>query len=334
MNPTLSDVHVNTLLTQFSNMYAQEATNFVADKIFPIIPVEKASDRYLTYSRADFNRNTARKRGVSTESAGGGYKIDNTPTYSVDVWALHKDIDDQIRANADSILSLDMEATKWLTTQMLISKEIDWVTNFFSASIWTGLLTGVAAGPGANQTLQWNDPNSNPIVDIRTLKRNSQLVSGGFRPNKMVLGRQAFDTLIDHPDFVDRVKYGQTPGAPAQVAKDALAAIFELDEVLIMDAIVNNGVEGATPNANESNAFIGGTKSALLIYVPPAPGIMTPGAGYTFSWTGYLGATATGTRISSWFEQRIHSTRVEMEAAYAHKLVGADMGAWLASIVA
>ena len=147
MNPTLSDVHVNTLLTNLSLMYAQEESNFVADKIFPVIPVSKASDLIQTYSRADFNRNTARKRAVSTETAGGGYKV-GTTSYSVDVWGLHKDIDDQIRANADAILNLDMEATRYLTMQMLISKEIDWVTSFFAGSVWTGLLTGVAGAPG------------------------------------------------------------------------------------------------------------------------------------------------------------------------------------------
>ncbi len=335
--PTLSDVHVNALLTNLSNMYAQEESNFIASRVFPIVPVQKASDRYLTYSRADFNRNTMRKRAPSTESAGGGYTIDNTPTYSVNVWAVHKDIDDQVRANADAILSLDMEATKWLTTQYLISKEVDWSAAFF-ANVWTSLLTGVAAAPGANQALQWNDPNSTPIVDIRTFKRVIQLINGGFRPNKLVLGRPVFDVLCDHPDFIDRIKYGQTPGAPARVTLDAMAGLFELDEVLVMDSIINTGVEGVTFNALESNSFIGGAsgvggKAALLVYTPSAPGIMTPGCGYTFAWTGYFGS-AGGNRISSWYEQRIKSTRVEIESAYVHKLVSADMGGYIATIIA
>jgi hypothetical protein len=335
--PTLTDVHVNTPLTVLSLAYAQEERNFISSRVFPLIPVSKASDRYYTYSRADFNRDTMRKRAPATESAGGGYKIDNTATYSVDVWALHKDIDDQIRANADAAISLDMDATRWLTTQYLISKEVDWAAKFF-ANVWTSLLTGVAAAPGANQALQWNDANSQPIVDIRNLKRTIQLASGGFRPNKMVLGRPVFDILCDHPDFVDRIKYGQTPGSPARVTLDAMAALFELDEVLVMDAIINTGVEGTTLNALESNSFIGGAsgvggKAAMLVYTPPSPGLMVPGCGFTFAWTGLFGS-AGGNRILSWFEQRIRSTRVEIEAAYAHKLASADMGAYIATIVA
>ena len=331
--PTQSDVHVNALLTNMSNMYMQPDDGFVAMKVFPAVPVLKQSDRYVTYSRADFNRNTMRKRAVSTESAGGGYKVDTTPTYFCDVWSLHKDIDDQIRANADSVFQLDTEATMWLSQQAKISREVDWAAKFFAGSLWTSTLTGVSASPGANQTLQWNDADSSPIVDVRNAKRTVQLASGGFRPNVGVMGRQVFDTLIDHPDFVDRVKYGQSPGPVAKVARDAMAAVFELDEILVMDAIVNNGVEGVTLNANESNAFIGG-KNMLLVYRAPAVGLMTPTAGVTFAWTGYFGATAMGTRMKSFYIQQIESTRVEIDAAYAHKLVSADMGLWFASIIA
>ena len=343
--PTLSDVHVNALLTNLSNMYAQEESAFVARRVFPLVPVQKISDRYLTYSRADFNRNTMRKRAPSTESAGGGYKIDNTPTYLCDVWSLHKDIDDQIRANADAILNLDLEATRFLVNQALISREVDWASKFFT-NVWTTTKTGVSGVPSTNQFLQWNDANSTPIMDMRTACRTVQL-AGLKRPNKLVLGRPTFDTLCDHSDFIDRIKYGQTPGKPAQVTLDAMAALFELDEVLVMDAIINSGPEGAGPdssatgsiNAGESNKFIGGAsgvdgKAAILVYTPPAPGIMTPGCGYTFAWTGYFGATAAGERIKSYYIQQIESTRVEIDSAYAHKLISADMGCYFATAIA
>ena len=338
MNPTQSDVHVNALMSNFSLMFAQDAANFVADRVFPTIPVLKASDRYLTYSRADFNRNQMRKRGVSAESAGGGYKIDTTSTYAVDDWGLHRDIDDRIRQNADAIFNLDMEATKFLTTQYLISREVAWASAFFG-NVWTTLLTGVSSGPSTNQCLQWNDANSSPIADIRALKTKVQLANGVARPNKLVLGRPVWDVLCDHPDFIDRIKAGQTPGGPAIMYRQAAAALFELDEVLVMDAIVNTGGEGVTLNALESNSFIGGAagvggKGALLCYVDPSPGLMTPTAGVNFSWTGALGMTPNGNRILSYYIPQIRSTRVEIEAAYVYKLTSADMGAYLATIIA
>ncbi len=347
MQPTLTDVHVNVPMTQLSLLYAQEAKNFVARRVFPSIPVTKASDRYYVYSRADLNRNTMRRRAPSTESAGVGWRLDNTPSYSVDVWALHQDIDTQVRANADAAVNLDMQTTRMLTMQSLINREVDWATNFFTTGLWTGLVTGVASAPGANQVLQWNDPNSNPIQDVRNAIRAQQLVSGGFRANKAVIGRPAVDVLKDHPDFVDRIKYGQTAGGIAIIDMSEVAAVWELDEVLVMDAVVNVAGEQAGPdsggaggfagiNAAELNQFVGSAqgKAMLLTYTPPSPGLMVPGCGYSFDWTGYLGANANGERLASFDMWWIKSTRFEIESAYQHKIVGADMGTYFSNIVA
>ena len=92
-------------------------------------------------------------------------------------------------------------------------------------------------------------------------------------------------------DIVGRLDRGQTTG-PVVVMRENLAALFELEQVLVMDAIHNTAKEGATA----SHSFIGG-KHALLCYAAPSPGLMTPSAGYTFSWTGYVGASDNGVRI-------------------------------------
>ena len=47
--------------------------------------------------------------------------------------------------------------------------------------------------------------------------------------------------LVDHPDLVDRVKYGQTAGRPAAVSREALAAILELDRILVMGSHREHG---------------------------------------------------------------------------------------------
>src|SRR5690554_4523754 len=97
-NPTPSDVHVNRPLTTMSLAFMQSADGFVADRVFPNIPVMKQSDTYFTYDRGYFNRVEMKKRAPSTESAGGGYAI-GTDSYNAQVYAFHKDIDDQLRAN-------------------------------------------------------------------------------------------------------------------------------------------------------------------------------------------------------------------------------------------
>lgn len=328
MNPTAGDVHVNTPLTNISIAFLQDATNFVAARVFPNIPVTKQSDRYYTYDRGEFNRDEAEERAPGTESAGGSYDLDNTPTYFSRVYGFHKDVPDQVRSNADAVVDVDREATEYVTHKALIKREKIWAANYFTTGKWTTDITGVASGPTGPQVLQWNDASSTPIEDIRAGK-TAVLESTGYEPNTLVLGKAVYDVLVDHPDIIDRIKYGQTPGNPAVANLEAMMKLFELERIFVMKAIENTAAKGQTA----SHSFIGG-KAALLAYVTPSPGIMTPTAGYTFSWTGFLGAGTEGNRIKRFRMEALESDRVEMQMAFDLKLVAADLGYFFTSVIA
>jgi hypothetical protein len=326
MNPTLSQVHVNTPLTNLSVAMIQSPSAFIADQVFPVIPVSKQTDIYYKYPRGYFNKSQMQKRSLSSESQGADYKAE-TDTYRAEIFALHKDIDDAIRANADSQFKLDSEAALFLTHQGLLAKEILWGSTFFTTSVWGTDITGVAAAPGAGQVLQWNDSASTPIENVRAGK-TAVLQSTGFRPNTLVLGQAVYDALVDHPDLIDRVKYGQTSGGPAMVNRNVLAQLFEVDRVLVAEAIQNTANEAQTA----SHSFILG-KKALLCYVPPSPGLMTPASGYTFTWNQYEQA-ALGTSISRFRMEHLRSDRVEINMAYGYELVATELGYFFTSIVA
>ena len=54
-------------------------------------------------SRTPYLRDEVSMRAPDTESAGMTYALD-TDSYSCDVWALHLNVADQVRANADTSL--------------------------------------------------------------------------------------------------------------------------------------------------------------------------------------------------------------------------------------
>lgn len=338
-NPTAGDVHVNVPLTNISIAYMQDAAGFVADRVFPNIPVMKQSDRYFRYDRSDFWRNQFERRAPGTESAGSGWKIDSTPTYFADVWALHKDIDDQIRANADNPLNMDRDATLWLSEQAMIAREVTWASKYFTTGVWSGVtgsagtdITGEPSSPSTNQVLQWNDAASTPIADV---KANSDLIHllTGKRPNKLNMGRQVWTQLSEHPDIIDRIKYTSGNNNPAVVSKQAAAALFELDEILVMDGIQVTSAENPAFETSKTTAFIAG-KGALLVYAAPTASLLQPSGGYTFSWTGLLNAGAGGQRIKSFRMEHLESDRVEGQMAYDQKLVCSDCGIFFNTIVA
>jgi hypothetical protein len=328
--PTRGQIHVDRLLTNITIGFLQDARAFVAPRVFQRVPVLKQSDRYAVYDRGFFFRNQMKKRAPGTEAARVHYAIDNTPTYYADVWALAKDIADQDRANYDQpLLGPDREASLFLGQQALLNQETEFVTNWFKTGVWTTEYTGVASSPSGPQFLQWNDAASNPIEDIRARKRAARELTG-YELNILTLGRAVYDALLDHPDIIDRIKYGQTPGQPAMANEQILAQLFEVDEVNVMNGIQTTSNEGAT----NTFAFIGG-KHAMLTYRPPAPGLFVPAAGYTFVWTGYQGSAGElGTEVSQYRMPELKSDRTEIEAAYDQKLVSADLGVFFASAVA
>ena len=101
-------------------------------------------------------------------------------------------------------------------------------------------------------------------------------------------------SAVDHPDIPDP-DWGRFP-SPAIVLRQAIAALFELDEVLVMGAIVNSAAE----NQTASHSWISG-KTAPLFHAAARPARMTPSAGYTFAWTNYAtpGDARTGRRWAS-----------------------------------
>jgi hypothetical protein len=329
--PTNSAVHVDAALTNISVAFLQNANHFAAGRVFPNVPVSKQSDRYFVFDRGDFNRDEAEVRAPGTESAGGGYELDNTPTYFANVYAFHHDVPDQVRSNADPAVDVERAAAELVMHKMLIKREKVWTTNFFTGGKWTNDYDGVASSPGTNEVIQWSDTASgDPIGDIRAAK-TTILESTGFMPNKLVFTQPVMDALVDHPDIVDRVKYAtSTTANPAMVNEQTLAALFGLDEIVVSRAIENTAAQGATA----SHSFIGG-KKALLCYAAPTPSLMTPTAGYQFSWSGFMGQTnAFGVATKRFYLDHLESTRVEGQAAFDMKLVSADMGYFWDSIVA
>jgi hypothetical protein len=161
------------------------------------------------------------------------------------------------------------------------------------------------------------------------MAKRTMLENTGYEPNKLTLSQDVYDVLVDHPDIIDRLKYGATPGAATQTSKLTLAALFEVDEVIIAKAIENTAKEGQ-PAVHK---FIV-SKAALFSYSPPAADVETPSAGYTFSWTGWMGAATDGQRIKQFRLEAIESDRVEIQMAFDQKVVSADMGFYFSSIIA
>ena len=302
--PDTGDVHVNALLTNLSIAYINDS--YIADKVFPIVMVNKQSDIIPLYTKAYWFRDEAKERAPGTEAAKSGWAVDNTNTFFTKCYALAKEIPDEVRLNADAPYDFDRDATTWVTDKLMMKRETLFAAAVNAGSIWTTNTT---------VTTKWSDfANSDPVNDIKTGNRTmTQLI--GRQANTLVMGQLVFDRLTEHPDFMEKIKYTQT----GIVTEALIARALNLDNLYVAYAIYESAVEGAT----SSMAPIW-DDDAVLLYVPTAPSLLAPAAGYTFIWRPLVGGGAQFMR-----RFRVESRSVDViegRTFVHHKVTSADAG--------
>lgn len=325
--PNSRNIHIDKALTNISVAYMQDASNFIADKVFPVIPVQKQSDLYFIYNRDDFFRDEAKLRAKGTESAGGDYDIEQSPPYYCRKWAYHTDINEEDIVNADAPLTPKQDAVEFVSQKLLLRRENMWAQKFFQAGIWGREIQGVdTSASGDTQVLQFDNPTSDPI-GFFSAERTRMAESTGYKPNTIVMSPYVIEAIRNHPEILDRIKYTQK----GIVSLDLIASLFEVDNIYVPWAVQNVKPKGV---AGGDLSFVMG-KHALMMYVEKNPGLKKPSAGYTFAWTGLKGAGALGNRIvripMPWLG--MDTERIEAEMALDMKTVAQDLGTFMKDLV-
>lgn len=269
MLPTNRDVHVDAELTNIAINYAEP--RWIADTVFPIVPVRKQSDLIPAFNQSVWFRDEARIRAPGTKSEGGGWTR-TTDTYYTHRYSFRSEIPDEVRDNADDNWRLDETATRLVMRKIAMRKEVAWATDFFTTGVWGN------DDAGAVDFMQWSDYSiSTPFVDITKYQDE---VEGriGSEANAMVIGKRAWNNLRWHPDLIETIKYTQRGIGTEELFRSAAG----VDKLFIGRALMTSDPEG-TAEASVTYTRIFGNH-ALIMYVPDAPSLIEPAAGYTFTW--------------------------------------------------
>jgi len=307
--PTVGQVHQDAALTQVAINYGNPL--YVWPECLPIVPVEKQSDKYYVFDRADIFRNEAKKRPVGGAAPRGGYRL-STESYSCEPYAFAEELPDEVRENADSAIQPEINATKRAMDKVLLAMEIEIANGIFKSGVWGTTVNGASSG---GDFVYWDTyASSTPIADIQS-GRQTVLLNAGMKPNVLVLGFEVYEALKEHPDITAKVRYSTLAGQPAMVTKELLAQIFEVDKVLVGEAVYNSAPEGQT--ASMSYVW---PKHALLAYVAQSPARDMPSAGYTFRWKD------KDVVVQTWREDANHQDVYEAESYLDFKITSTVCG--------
>lgn len=297
--PTARQSHIDRALTNVSIAYKNAA--YVWPEVFPRVQVQKISDKYFTFTKGYWFRLDTGPRAPGARASRGGYALTNT-LYTCLEQAIAHQIPDELIDNSDDPLTPLVRGTEFVTAQIYSAIENDVLDLVFSTG-WAS-----SATPG---TL-WSNDASDPLGDIET-GMNSVATSIGREPNVGVIGRGLWRYLKNHPDVIDRIKYGSSSADPAKASAEAIAATVGLERILVAGAVEDTSTE---PNT-ATMAYLGGNHMAL-IYVPTGPALDVPSAGYTFMFR--------NVEISRFREEQERADVVEARASWDAKITASDAG--------
>ncbi|MCK9599843.1 MAG: major capsid protein [Sphaerochaeta sp.] len=313
-NPVTSDLHIDAALSTIAVAYKNKS--FIADQVFPLVNVDKQSDKYFVWDKGSWLTNQVEKRTPGDSYPEGRIKLSND-NYYADLYHLAYAIPWENKKNQDAAVQLEQTGAEWLAQQFSLNREIQIAAAIFAGAIWDN---NPVAG---TDFIQWDDfVNSNPPEDIdkysATIQQNT-----GVAPNTLVIGRQVYDKVRRHPILLDMFKYtGVGILTEAQVAQ-----ALGVEKLLIGRAVQRTSLEGA---ATAVQAYVWG-KAALLLYVPAKPALREPAAGYTFAWD--IDGSGFNTAITPWVDEGNDRDVLKGKNAFDFKVVGADLGAYFATVI-
>lgn len=315
--PTPGDLHVNAALTNFAVAWKQETARFVAGRIFPEVSVDKQNDRYFIWEEGDFFRDEAELKSPSSHPPMMNLRL-STDQYFCDQYHMGGLVSEADLANHDAAVNKEEALTRAIVNKLLIKREAEWISNFFTTGKWTGSTTAADLVGGTHSPLWSNYGTSNPVQDLRA--QITHLVRLGIDPKdiKLALGQDVFSVLLDHPKFLERFEQVQASILNEQL----MAAVLGIGEVMVARAAKATSAEGVSP-ATISYMH---SQNALLTYAPAGVSTDMPSAGKMFSWTGLVGGGENGIRIRRWFDNDLTGWKIVGDSAFDAKLTSARLG--------
>ena len=307
-----SDVHIDAALSNMAVSYKNG--NYIAEDVFPSVPVTKQSDKYYKWTKDYWFRSYVQERSPGTDYPEADIEL-TTDEYFAKIYNLATAIPWEDMSNQDAAVQLEQTKTEWLADQFMLHREQNLEDAIFKSLVWT-------TDHALSGTTQWSNAASNPVIDIYTGKETIEKLTGKT-PNVLIIGAEVVKHLKEHPDLLDKYKY-TTRGI---LDLSQVAAALEIPKIVVGRAIENTADEGAA----FSGGYIWG-KNALLMYSEPSPGIRTASAGYCFKWNIENGSFPVQI-------QRVEDKMKDRDVfkgkhSYVNKIVAADLGYFISGAVA
>lgn len=272
---------VNPQLTAIALSYRNPS--LIADMVLPRVPTHDEF-RYTKFTQAEAftvpEMKIGRKSEANEVEFGGTEVVDFCIDYGLQDAVPVSDVRKAEGTKFDPMGT----ASAGLSRLVQLAREVRVANLVFGAGNYAAANKATLAG-----VTQWSDyANSNPVNAILTAMDTMIM-----RPNKIVMGQAVWTVLRQHPKVVEAVKATGAGGVNAAgvVARQAVADVLEVQEIMVGQGFVNTAAKGAT--AAYSRVW---GKFCALMYTEPVAGAQNA---TTFGFTAEAGG---GMRVVDWFD--------------------------------
>jgi len=267
MGATGRNLHIDAALSQMAIGYRPEG--FIADMIFPTVQVQKQSDAYFVFNRADRLRHERTDRAPGTRARRITENV-SSATYFCKNYALAAGVTIEDKANADPLLVSELLNG---SAQSLLDKlAIDW-----ELRVATTVTSTSNVGSSAAVSSAWNGAG-HVLTDMNAAIDNVRYSNGILAAGlSVVFGDEAWSSFR-RDATVRNLIFGTNNGGGYPSEQQA-ANLLGVKRVLVGGAFQNTGEEGLS----ESISTIWGD-NVLVYYAPDAPTTQKPSFGYNFRW--------------------------------------------------
>lgn len=263
--PLIENIHTDAVLTNIS-VAITNGKNLVAPQVWPVVPVKKDSDIFYVYDQSNLRVDETRWAPKTTAKE-ISWNV-STDTYKTERHALQELVEDDEKQNQDSPIDVMADSAAILAEKLMIRREKRLYDLLNASSTYdSGAIVNVASG---NRWDDFTSASSDPTEDVATA-RSTIFGKIGMSPNTMVLPRQVYEAVREHPTVLDRIKYTQV----GVITPQLLATLFDIQNVIVAGGIENTAKEGQAASLSS----IWG-KQVYIGYVAPRPGLRMASWGY------------------------------------------------------
>ena len=304
----INSATANPILTSAAVKLLQNPAGFVGMALAPVFRTAEQSAQYYVLNEENL-LNTPRniRRAPSADYSRGRTKLSDD-SYSCNEYGHEEPVDDRERKKYASYLDADLAATRRCTNVIKLNHEIRVKDLAVSGAV-----------PSASPSTKWDADGSDPVGDVDAAKTNIHK-NTGMEATLMVVNRDVFYVLKEHPQVIEKIKYSQR----GVVTPEILATVFGVERFLVAGSLTNSAQEGQTI----SPSYIWGD-SVIVAHVNDQQDLMAPNFMRTFAWVQETGPD--GVLVESYRDEKqrsdVHRARHDVD----EKIVGAKAGYHLSS---